>query len=43
VTEIDEAVALGRDVADELRRQGAERVLSDAREWVEALAAGDPA
>lgn len=43
VTDVDEAVALGRDVADALRREGAERVLSDAREWVEALAAGDPA
>lgn len=43
VADIDGAVSLGRDVADDLRRQGAEHVLSDAREWVEALTAGDPA
>ena len=38
-----EAAAIGRRVADDLRRAGAGTILSAAREWVASVAAGDTA
>lgn len=37
------AVALGHEVAEELRHLGAERLLHEAREWIEGVSAGERA